>query len=163
MAYKSSNRLCIKGLRCPVLAGLRADTSTRWSQMYMSACQLKQLSWECKMVLEAIINSLDYKSPNWLRIEGLACAKSRCICCKWIHGSIMQLHQLKHYNPRASSGFQSSIDCGNLNFSSLFESKTYRSTSHIDKLLETVLGTIADSQTRFYVQWFCVMWVYVWR
>jgi hypothetical protein len=63
----------------------------------------------------------------------------------------MQLYQLKHYNPHASLGFQSSIDYGNLNFSSLFESKTYRSTSRIDKLLETVLGAITDSQTRFYV------------
>jgi hypothetical protein len=66
----------------------------------------------------------------------------------------MQLQQLKHYNPCASLGFQSSIDCGNLNFSSLLEARLYRSTSHIDKLLETVLGAIADSQTRFYVQWF---------
>jgi hypothetical protein len=71
----------------------------------------------------------------------------------------MQLYQLKHYNPRASWVFQSSIDCGNLNFSSLFESKTYRSTSCIEKLLETILGAITDNQTRFYVQQFCMMWV----
>jgi hypothetical protein len=38
----------------------------------MSACQVKQLSWECKMVLEAIINSIDYKSSNRLRIEARA-------------------------------------------------------------------------------------------
>jgi hypothetical protein len=71
----------------------------------------------------------------------------------------MQLQQLKHYNPRASSGFQSSIDCGNLNFSPLLEARLYKSTSRIDKLLETVLGAITDSQTRFYVQRFCMMWV----
>jgi hypothetical protein len=75
----------------------------------------------------------------------------------------MQLQQLKHYNPCASSGFQSSIDCGNLNFSSLLKNKTYRSTSCIDKLLETVLGAITDSQTRFYVQRFCMLWVWIWR
>jgi hypothetical protein len=66
----------------------------------------------------------------------------------------MQLQQLKHYNPQASLGFQSSIDCGNLNFSSLWEARLYRSTGCIDKLLESVLGTIADRQTRFYVQRF---------
>jgi hypothetical protein len=71
----------------------------------------------------------------------------------------MQLEQLKHYNPCASSGFQSSIDCGNPKFSSLLEARLYRSTGRIDKLLKTVLGAIADSQTRFYVQQFCMMWV----
>jgi hypothetical protein len=71
----------------------------------------------------------------------------------------MQLQQLKHYNPHASLGFQSSIDCGNLNFSSLLKARLYRSTSRIDKWLETVLGTIADSQMRFYVQRSCMMWV----
>jgi hypothetical protein len=74
--------------------------------------------------------------------------------CKWIRGSIMRLQQLKHYSLRASSGFQSSIDCGNLNFSSLWEARLYRSTSCIDKLLESVLGAIADRQTRFYAQRF---------
>jgi hypothetical protein len=59
----------------------------------------------------------------------------------------MRLQQLKHYNPRASSGFQSSIDCGNLNFSSLWEARLYRSTSCIDKLLKSVLGAITDRQT----------------
>jgi hypothetical protein len=63
--------------------------------------------------------------------------------------------QLQHYNPRASSGLQSSIDCGNLNSSSLLKARLYRSTRHIDKLLETVLGAITDSQTRFYVNGLC--------
>jgi hypothetical protein len=34
-----------------------------------------------------------------------------------------------------------------------------RSTSRTEKLLESVLDAIVDSQTRFYVQWFCMIWV----
>jgi hypothetical protein len=85
---------------------------------------------------------------------GLAVKYHKPNLCKWKHGLIMQLQQLKHYNPRASSGFQSSIDCGNLNFSSLWEARLYRSTNCIDKLLKSVLGAITDRQTRFYVQQF---------
>jgi hypothetical protein len=40
---------------------------------------------------------------------------------------------------------------------------TRLSTSRIDKLLETALGAIADTQDKILCQQFCVMWVWDWR